>query len=138
MIKQQSGFTLIELIMVIVVLGALAVSAIPRYVDLQQEADQAAVEGVAGALSAGSAINYAACVAGDGAECIDSTEGMDDCDEVAVTIAGGATNVPATGYTINDLAMGAGVGSLTTCTVAHTASGLTADFSAIRPPVAVP
>lgn len=62
--KQQSGFTLIELIMVIVILGALAVAVIPRYVNLQVQADQAAVDGVGGALAAAAAINYAGCVAG--------------------------------------------------------------------------
>ena len=67
--KQQSGFTLIELIMVIVILGALAVAVIPRYVDLQTQAEQAAVDGVAGSLAAGAAINYADCVIG-GATCL--------------------------------------------------------------------
>ncbi len=59
MMRKQKGFTLIELVAVIVILGALAVVALPRFVNLQDEAQQAAAEGVAGALSAGFALNYA-------------------------------------------------------------------------------
>lgn len=60
----QSGFTLIELIMVIVILGALAVVALPRYVNLQASAQLASAQGVFGAAEAASAINFAAGVAG--------------------------------------------------------------------------
>ena len=131
MTKQQSGFTLIELIMVIVVLAALAVSAIPRYVDLQQEADQASVDGVSGALAAGSAINYAACVAGDPACLISSsTPPMNDCADVGATVAGG---LPA-GYSLTPTtAFASAPGDTDTCTVTHTASSLTATFEAIVP-----
>jgi len=55
----QRGFTLIELVMVIVILGILAATAIPKFLDLSSEARVASVKGVAGALGSGSAINYA-------------------------------------------------------------------------------
>lgn len=58
--KAQRGFTLIELVMVIVILGILAAVALPKFVDLSGEASQAAVQGIAGSISSGSAANFAA------------------------------------------------------------------------------
>ena len=58
-LKNQKGFTLIELIMVIVVIGILAAVAIPKYTSLTKDADYATVTGMVGALNSAASSKFA-------------------------------------------------------------------------------
>lgn len=56
---QQRGFTLIELIIVIVILGILAVTAAPKFIDIQSDARASTLQGVKGALQGGGQLIFA-------------------------------------------------------------------------------
>lgn len=117
--NKQAGFTLIELVMVIVILGILAATAMPRFINLSTDANQAAVDGIAGGLGSASAVNFAARSA-------NSNYGVAivNCTDVASALSGGLD----TKYAITAAAVAAG--ATTQCTVTHTASKLTATFTA--------
>jgi MSHA pilin protein MshA len=57
--KSESGFTLIELVIVIVILGILAAVAIPKYEDMREQARVATIKGQLGSIRSAIAIQYA-------------------------------------------------------------------------------
>lgn len=63
--KQQKGFTLIELIIVIIILGILAVTAAPRFFNFASDARESTVKGLEGAAKAASEMVYAKALIGN-------------------------------------------------------------------------
>ncbi|GJA05779.1 prepilin-type N-terminal cleavage/methylation domain-containing protein [Aeromonas caviae] len=87
--KKQSGFTLIELVIVIIILGILAVTAAPKFLNLQDDARLAAANGVKASLQSSSQLVYSkAAIQG-----IESSSG-------AVSVAGTTVDT-SFGYPVN-------------------------------------
>lgn len=60
--KKQAGFTLIELVIVIIILGILAVTAAPKFLNLQDDARTSTLKGVEGSLNSAGAMVYSKAV----------------------------------------------------------------------------
>lgn len=132
--KSQAGFTLIELVMVIVILGVLAAVAIPKFIDMRVDANTAAVASVAGSLSAASATNYAARTASLAANATaNKGVAVANCSDVPLTLQSGVLPTGAGGtYSITAAAIAAGASATCTLTFTPTSgTAVTAAFTGI-------
>ncbi len=117
--KQQKGFTLIELVMVIVILGILAAFALPKFADLSQNANISSIEGARGAVKSATGIAHAAFLAGGSSASVNLegsytlTFGYPAADDIAAIAGLDGYDISTATATVQTIALSSGTCSFT-------------------------
>jgi MSHA pilin protein MshA len=132
--KNQSGFTLIELVIVIVLLGVLSAIAVPRFVNLEDDAQRSARNATAAAITSAMNINYAECAVNNHSTTGTQCQPVDNCNDAASVLSNGATLIGAAPapYSVTAAGVGANNGDTASCVLTQEATGEDVNFTAVR------